>query len=92
MGNKTAYKLIKKLGSIETILPTLKNVPEDYVTKYTESKRLFTMYHDTLDMQQLTIHHSARKLDELYTYLTQTCSMSEKRVQNEIKKINQSFK
>jgi flap endonuclease-1 len=92
MGNKTAYKLIKKLGSIETILPTLKNVPEDYVTKYTESKRLFTMYHDTLDMQQLTIHHSARKLDELYTYLTQTCSMSEKRVQNAIKKINQSFK
>ena len=77
---------------MDSILPTLKNVPEDYVGKYTESKRLFSMYHDTLDMQQLTIHHSQRKLDELFTYLTQTCSMSEKRVQNGIKKINQSFK
>lgn len=92
IGNKTAFNLIKKHGSVESILPTLKNVPEDYVGKYTESKRLFSMYHDTLDMQQLTIHHSQRKLDELFTYLTQTCSMSEKRVQNGIKKINHSFK
>ena len=92
VGNKGAFNLIMKHGSIEIALPHVKNVPEDYETNYKESRRLFTMYHDTLDMQQLTIHNSSRKLDELYQYLTQTCSMSEQRVQNTIKKIKQGYK
>ncbi len=92
IGNKTAYNLIKKHGSIESMLPNIKNVPNDYETKYKESRQLFMMYQNKLDMQQLTIHHSERKLDELYNYLTYTCNMSEKRVQNTIKKIKQGYK
>ena len=92
IGNKSAFNLIQKHGSIETILPQLKNVPEGYESNYTEARKLFTMYHDTLDMQQLTIHHSSRRLDDLYQYLVGTCSMSEKRVQNTFKKINHGFK
>lgn len=92
IGNKTAYNLIKKHGSIESMLPNIKNVPDDYETKYKESRQLFRMYQDKLDMQQLTIHHSERRLDELYNYLTHTCNMSEKRVQNTIKKIKQGYK
>ena len=49
IGNKGAFNLIKKHGSIETALPLVNNVPEDYETNYKESRRLFTMYHDTLD-------------------------------------------
>jgi len=92
IGNKGAFNLINKHSCIESVLPTLKNVPGEYETKYKESRRLFTMYHDTLDMQQLTIHRSSRKLDELHQYLTQTCSMSEQRVQNTFKKIKQGYK
>jgi flap endonuclease-1 len=92
IGNKTAFNLIKKHGSIESILPNVKNVPEDYETKYKESRQLFMMYQDKLDMQQLTIHHSERRLDELYNYLTDTCNMSEKRVHNTIKKLKQGYK
>jgi len=92
IGNKTALNLIRKHGSIESIVPIVKNVPEDYETKYKESRRLFTMYHETLDMQQLTIHHSSWDLDKLYNYLTQTCSMSEQRVQNTFKKMKQGYK
>jgi len=92
VGNKTAFNHIKKFKTIEAILPKIKQLPENYETKYKESRRLFTMYHDTLDLQQLTIHHSERKLDELFDYLTKTCSMSEKRVQNSIKKIKQGYK
>jgi len=92
IGNKTALGLIRKHGSIEAVLPGLKNVPDDYEGKYIESRRLFTMYHNTLDMQQLTIHQSSRKLTELYQYLTQTCSMSEQRVQNTFRKIKQGYK
>ena len=92
VGNKTAFNHIKKFKTIEALLPKIKQLPEDYETKYKESRRLFTMYHDTLDLQQLTIHHSERKLDELFDYLTKTCSMSEKRVQNSIKKIKQGYK
>ena len=85
MGNKTAYNLIKKHGSIEAVLPRLKTVTDDYETKYKQARHLFTMYRDTLDMQQLTIHHSSRKFEELFEYLTKTRSMSELRVQNGIK-------
>ena len=92
VGNKGAFNLIKKHSCIETALPLVKNVPEDYETNYKESRRLFKMYHDTLDLQQLTIHHSSWNLDNLYNYLTQTCSMSEKRVQNSIKKMKQGYK
>jgi len=92
IGNKTAFNLVTKHKSIEAILPHAKNVPEDYCEKYKKSRELFTMYHNKLDMQQLTIHHSSRDLDKLYSFLTDTCSMSEKRVQNSIKKIKQGYK
>lgn len=92
IGNKTAYNLVKKHRTIEKIIPTIKNIPDDYEEKYKESRRLFTMYQDTLDLQQLTIHHSSRRFNELHEYLTSTCNMSEQRVTNAIKKINQGYK
>ena len=92
IGNKTAFSLIQKHNDIETILPITKNVPYDYETNYKESRKLFTQYHDTLDMQQLSIHHSSRNLDKLYDYLVNTCSMSEQRVHNSIKKMKQGYK
>ena len=95
IGNKTAFNLIQKHRSIESILSNvsnIKNVPEDYEKKYKESRQLFMMYQNKLDMQQLTIHHSERRLDELYNYLTDKCNISEKRVQNTIKKIKKGYK
>lgn len=92
IGPKGAFKLIKEYKTIESLLPFVKNIPIDYETKYKESRRLFTMYRDTLDLQQISIHHSNRNLDSLYIYLTTTCSMSEARVQNTIKKIRQGYK
>jgi len=92
IGNKTAFNLIHKHGSIEHSLPHIKNVPDDYEEKYKASRSLFTQYHGTLDMQQLTIHHSTRDFDALYNHLVQTCSMSELRVQNTIQKIKQGYK
>ena len=92
VGNKTAYTLIKKHRSIESILPAVKNIPDDYETKYKESRDLFKMYHDKLDIQQLSIHHSNWDLEKLYTFLVNDCSMSEKRVQNTFKKMKQGYK
>ena len=65
VGNKTAYSLIKKHRSIESILPAVKNIPDDYETKYKESRDLFKMYHDKLDLQQLSIHHSNWDLEKV---------------------------
>tara|TARA_Y100000389_G_scaffold203253_1_gene251076 strand:- start:34 stop:1029 length:996 start_codon:yes stop_codon:yes gene_type:complete len=92
IGNKTAFSLIQKHSKIETILPITKNVPSDYETKYKESRSLFIQYHNKLDMQQLSIHHSSRDLDKLHDYLVNTCSMSEQRVHNSFKKIKQGYK
>ena len=58
-------------------------------------KVIFKIYKKKIKMDylnHLTIHNSSRRLDELYQYLTQTCSMSEQRVQNTIKKIKQGYK
>ena len=92
VGNKTAYTLIKKHRSIESILPSVKNIPDDYETKYKESRELFKMYHDKLDLHHLSIHHSNWDLEKLYTFLVNDCSMSEKRVQNTFKKMKQGYK
>jgi len=92
IGNKTAYNLITKHSTIESILPLVKNVPEGYEVKYKESRRLFTMYHDTLDMQQLTIHHSSWNLDKLHDFLVNECFMNNKRVLNTFKKMKQGYK
>ena len=92
IGNKTSFSLIQKHTDIETILPLTKNVPDDYETKYKESRNLFTQYHDKLDMQQLSIHHTSWDLDKLHDYLVNTCSMSEQRVHNSIKKMKQGYK
>ena len=92
IGNKTAFNHIKKFKTIESLLPKIKALPECYEVKYKESRRLFTMYHDTLNLDELNIHHSEIRFDELFEYLTKTCSMSEKRVQNGIKKIQQGYK
>ena len=92
VGNKTAFNHIKKFKTIESLLPKIKALPECYEVKYKESRRLFTMYHDTLNLDELNIHHSEIRFDELFEYLTKTCSMSEKRVQNGIKKIQQGYK
>ena len=92
VGNKTAYTLIKKHRSIESILPAVKNIPDDYETKYKESRDLFKMYHDKLDLQQLSIHHSNWDLEKLYTFLVNDCSMSEKKVHNTFKKMKQGYK
>ena len=92
VGNKTAYTLIKKHRSIESILPAVKNIPDDYEKKYKESRDLFKMYHDKLDLQQLSIHHSNWDLDKLYNFLVTDCSMSEKKVQNTFKKMKQGYK
>jgi len=92
IGNKTAFQLIHKHDCIETILPQVKNVPDDYETKYQESRRLFTMYHDTLDMQQLTIHHSSWNLEKLHNFLVKECFMNNKRVENTFKKMKHTYK
>jgi flap endonuclease-1 len=92
VGNKSAFNLIKKYGSIEQVLPNLRNIPEDYEQKYKDSRRLFKEYQGTLDMQQLTIHHSARRFNELSDYMIKVGDMSELRIQNAIKKIKQGYK
>ena len=92
VGNKTAYTLIKKHRSIESILPAVKNIPDDYEKKYKESRDLFKMYHDKLDLQQLSIHHSNWDLDKLYNFLVTDCSMSDSKVRNTFKKLKQGYK
>ena len=38
-----------------------------------KNQRLFTMYHDTLNLDELNIYLLEIQFDELFDYLTKTC-------------------
>ena len=91
IGNKTAFNLIQQHRTIEELLKTIKIVPNDYEYNYTSSRRLFTQYHDALNVEENKCT-SSLDLDALSHYLIDDCSISEKRVQSSLKKINNIYK
>ena len=59
IGNRTAFKIIKKYNSISNYLKTNpKNIPEDYEQKYLKSIELFKMYHNNINISDLNIYNS----------------------------------
>ena len=91
IGNKTAYSLVQKYRCIEELLTTIKIIPDSYEYNYQCSRKLFTQYHDTLDIESCKVT-STLDIDALSSYLIHDCSMSEKRVQNSLKKISHIYK
>ena len=88
VGNVTALKLFKKYGSIEKIMENTKyEFPEGYLDLFHQSKNIFLMWRDQINIENIDIHTSQKNMAELIQFLVGDIEMNEKKVQNGIKKI-----
>ena len=88
IGNITALKLFKKYGSIEEIINNTKYAfPENYLDLFHQSKNIFLMWKDKIDIENIDIHKSQKDMSKLIQFLVGEIEMNETKVQNGIKKI-----
>ena len=88
IGNITALKLFKKYGSIEEIINNTKYAfPENYLDLFHQSKNIFLMWKDKIDIENIDIHKSQKDMSKLIQFLVGEIEMNENKVQNGIKKI-----
>jgi flap endonuclease-1 len=89
VGQARAFQYIQKYKSIEVLIASEKcQVPQDFLDKYENARKLFHIYRDKINLDSLPIHTSELNKDELQKYLTEYCNMSIKRVQTSLNKIN----
>ena len=89
IGSLSAYKIIKKYGTIKNYLETgdPKNVPEDYTVTYMKSKELFYIFRDKIDIHNLNIISKNVNISELMKYLKEYCNLSDTNIHKYISKI-----
>jgi len=93
VGPTTALKLCEKYSTIEEIIKNTKyNFPENYIETFNNAKKNFYLFRDKIKIDELIIYKSIRNIDELYKFLIDDIEMSEKRVQNALKKFHNNYK
>jgi len=81
-------KLFKKYGNIEEIVKNTKyTFPENYLDLFHQSKNIFLMWKDKIDIETIDIHSSQKDMSKLIQFLVGEIEMNETKVQNGIKKI-----
>ena len=95
IGNVKALKIIKEYENIQEFISKNKtyNVPENYLEKYNKSIEIFKLYKNKYDnIENIPIFNSNPNFSKLINYLVNDCNISEKKVQNAIKKIQKNKK
>ena len=90
VGTVRSYNYIQNYRNIEALIESKKcnNIPEEFIQKYDNSRKLFEVFKDKIDLEDLPMHTSSCNFDKLNDYLINDCAISEKRVENALKKIN----
>tara|TARA_Y100000590_G_scaffold466625_1_gene642673 strand:- start:950 stop:1957 length:1008 start_codon:yes stop_codon:yes gene_type:complete len=94
IGNVTAMKLVKAHGNIETIINETSSkyeFPENYLNIFNEAKQNFKIFTDKINVGDIDIKTSKRDIGALTTFLITDIEMSEKRVQNSLKKFHNNY-
>ncbi len=88
LGNVSALKLIKQYGTVEEIIKNTKyDFPENYLDLFKQSKEIFYLWKDKIDVNKLEINKSQKNISQLLQFLVKEIEMNETKVQNGIKKI-----
>jgi len=90
IGNVKALKIIKEYENIDDFINKNKtyNIPENYLEKYNKSIEIFNLYKGKYDNHNdIPIFNSNANISKLINYLVNDCNISEKKVQNAIKKM-----
>ena len=90
VGTVRSFNYIKNYKNIEKLIESKKcnNIPEEFIKKYNNSRKLFEVFKDKIDLENIPIHNSSCDFHKLNKYLVEDCAISEKRVDNALKKIN----
>ena len=90
VGTVRSFNYIQNFRNIEALIESKKcnNIPDEFIQKYDNSRKLFEVFKDKIDLENLPIHSSSCDYDKLNDYLINDCAISEKRVENALKKIN----
>jgi len=90
VGTVRSFNYIQNFRNIEALIESKKcnNIPEEFIQKYDSSRKLFEVFKDKIDLEDLPMHTSTCDYDKLNDYLINDCAISEKRVENALKKIN----
>ena len=94
IGNITAMKLIKKYNCIETIVDETSSkyeFPENYLNIFNEAKQNFKIFMDKINVGDIDIKTGQRDIGRLTAFLITDIEMSEKRVQNSLKKFHNNY-
>lgn len=89
VGTVRSFNYIQNFRNIEALIESKKcnNIPEEFIQKYDNSRKLFEVFKDKIDLNNLPIHSSSCNYDKLNDYLINDCAISEKRVENALKKL-----
>ena len=90
VGTIRSFNYIQNHKTIENLIESKKcnNIPEEFIQKYANSRKLFEIFKDKIDINNIPIHNSSCDYDKLNNYLINDCAISEKKVDNALKKIN----
>ena len=88
VGSVRSYNYIKNYKTIERLIESNKcsNIPQEFLDKYNISRNLLQIFKNKINIGEIQIHSSEYNKEKLTEYLHNDCSMSEKKVQNAIKK------
>jgi len=94
IGQVKALSIINNFDSVEDFIKSKHTyiIPEGYIERFNAAKDLFTMYVDKLDPNTMPFQKSIMNRNSLIKYLVKDCNISDKRVYNALKKIDNIYK
>ena len=89
IGPMRAYQYIMQYKSIEGMILSNKfTISDEFRERYLKSRELFKIFQNKIDLESLPLHKSDRRMGELRNYLHKDCGLSEKKVDNALRKLS----
>lgn len=89
IGPIRAYQYITNYKTIEAMIESNKfTISNEFRERYLKSRELFQIFQNKIDPEELPLHQSERRMGELRDYLRKDCGLSEKKVENALRKIS----
>jgi len=89
IGPMRAYQYIMQYKSIEGMILSNKfTITDEFRERYLKSRELFKIFQNKIDLESLPLHKSDRRMGELRNYLHKDCGLSEKKVDNALRKLS----
>ena len=90
IGPVRAYQYIQQYKTIENMISSNKfTIPQSFLDRYQKARGLFSIFKNTIDLQNLPSHFHSSQLNnlKLYDFLVINCNMNEKKYYTSINKI-----